>query len=55
MFCCPGFSCFETKLNKKACVVISNKTCVVISNKACVIYKSYVGALFLSNHIIKLI
>ena len=47
MFCSPGFSCFETRLNKKACVVISNK--------ACVVYKSDVGALLLSNHIIKLI
>ena len=47
MFCRPGFSCFETKLNKKACLVINNK--------ACVVYKSDVDALFLSNLIIKLI
>ena len=35
MFFRPGFSCFETKLNKKAGVVTSNKACVVINNKAC--------------------
>ena len=47
MFFRPGSNCFETKINKNACVVNNNK--------ACVVYGSNVGALFLLNHIIKLI